>query len=508
MVSSAADVHPSSVRRRALAVVIGLGALQLVGLGSVWPSFRSPNEYSRIFAARAFVAGGSFEIGEELSKYGFIDDVAHVGSRYYSNKPPGLIWACVPVVAAIHAVNPHASPALDLYVCRVILVSSSAVAAAWLLGMWLERRQDASLSCEEAAFLLLLATPFGVYAGLLFAHAWTGFLVLTTAFLLYGDGPDRPTSYKTALAGACAALAVGSEYPAAVVLAPLVIGAARISWRRWLAIAAGAIPLLAGIGLYNATCFGSPMSLSYRFEALPRYHRLSQQALFGFGAPSASGLAGLLASPLEGLLFFAPVLLPALAAPVVLWRRGEKELAVAVTGAVWLFPVVMSAYAEWSGGATFGPRYLVLAVPLWILALGSLRPGRGIGIWVLAASLPSAVVGLLGRMTPPFAIDDVASASTLRGWSLPALARGLWNRPFGITDHTVAACCLVIVACLWVAAAVVAFRARWAPSSPRMRLIALGFAAALIAVQFGAGSVTRRQHDWLRWVAPSFRRLK
>lgn len=179
-----------------------------------------------------------------------------------------------------------------------------------------------------------------------------------------------------------------------------------------------------------------------------------------------------------------------------------------VAGAVWLFPVVMSAYAEWSGGATFGPRYLVLAVPLWVLAVGSLRQSRGVGVWVLAATIPSAVVSLMGRTTPPFAIDDVAGASTLRGWALPALSHGLWNRPFGVVDQSAAAWCLAVVACIWVVAGVVAFGRRWRETPLRARLVAAGLVAALFALQLGSGRVTQRQREWLRWVAPSFRNLK
>ncbi|MCG6963822.1 MAG: hypothetical protein LJE95_11195 [Acidobacteria bacterium] len=501
-------MHPSSARRRALLVIIGLGALQLVGLASLWPGFWSPNEYSRVFAARAFVARGSFEINDELTRFGCIDDVARVGSSYYSNKPPGLIWACVPVVAAVHLVHPQASPAVDLYCCRVALVSFSSLGAAWLLALWVKRRRETLLSPAEAAFLLLFATPFGVYSGLLFAHSWTGFLVLATAFLLLGEGCETGSWRSAVLAGLCAGLALGSEYPAAVVIGPIILAGAWRCWRRWLAIAVGAILPLIALGLYNSACFGSPLTVSYRFEAVPRYHRLSQQMLFGFGTPSLTGLAGLLVSPLAGLLFFAPVLLPAMGVPVVLWRRGEKRLAAGVAGAVWLLPLIMSGYAEWSGGATFGPRYLVLGIPLWILALACLRPNRSIDLWVLAALAPSAVVALLGRITPPFAIDDVATASTLRGWSLPTLVHGLWNTPLGVTDRTLAAWCLAAVACAWVAAGVVAFGSRWKRSPVRVRLLVVALAAVLLSVQLGIGTVTPRQQKWLRWVAPSFMNLK
>ncbi|NOZ78219.1 MAG: hypothetical protein GXP48_03355, partial [Acidobacteria bacterium] len=409
--------------------ILVLAASQLLVLSSVWPRFYSPNEYSRVFAAHAFVARGTFQIDWELARYGFIDDVSVFAGRHYSNKAPGLIFAAVPVIAALRAVAPSAPIGAELFAARAVLVSGAALACALLLATWIEREGNGTIGPAGAAFVLLFASGFAVYAGTFFSHAWTGALLFIAAYAVLGPGRHRG-GWTDAAAGFCIALAAISEYPAAVVGIPLVLAAGWGRWRRMARMTAGGLLPLAALAAYNAACFGSPLTLSSRLEALPRYHELAAQTFFGFTVPHPAALAGLLFSPIVGLFFFFPVLLPALAAPVVAWRAGRKRLGVAVAGAVWLLPVVMAGYREWQGGASFGPRYLVLAIPFFVLGLAMLPPGRA-RWWVIGAAVPSAVAAFLGRATPPFAIDGAWTASTLRGWAIPALRSGLWNHPPG-----------------------------------------------------------------------------
>ena len=470
-------------------------------LGTVWPRFLSPNEYSRIFAAHAFVTRGTFQIDPELDRYGTIDDVSAYGGRHYSNKAPGLIFAAVPVIAALRTVVPGVSLGTELFVARIVLVSGAALLCAALLGFWVAEEGRGGLMPAEAVFVLLFASGFGVYAATFFAHAWTGSLLSIGAFLLLGPG-RRHGTWPAGVAGFVLALAAISEYPAAVIVLPLVLAGCWGKWRRLVPLAVGAVLPLAALAAYNAVCFGSPLTLSSRMEALPRYRQLAAETFFGFTLPRPVALSGLLFSPVVGLFFFFPVLLPALVAPVAAWRNGMRRLAVAVAGAVWLLPVVMAGYREWQGGASFGPRYLVLAVPFFVLGL-SLLSARD-RWWILAAAVPSAVVTFLGRATPPFAIDAGWTASTLRGWTIPALAGGLWNHPLGLDTAWWAGAALVLAAILWG----VAF---WNAAGHGLRDLRGGWrwiipllATALLAAQLGVGRVTARQQKWLRFVAPSF----
>ncbi len=196
-----------------------------------------------------------------------------------------------------------------------------------------------------------------------------------------------------------------------------------------------------------------------------------------------------------GLFFFSPFLLPALAAPVVLWRRGERSFAAGVGACVWLQPLVMAGYANWHGGATLGPRYLGVVVPMFVLAALLVPLGRWRSVWVGAATA-SLVLHALLRIVPPFAINDSPFASTVRGWVIPAIREGLVNGLYRSAGAVLVGSAVVFALLHLLGALIVVVRMRaGAPVRP------LVTAAALVrGVQLFVGGVSARQVAWL-WQA-------
>ena len=116
----------------------------------------------------------------------------------------------------------------------------------------------------------------------------------------------------------------------------------------------------------------------------------------------------------------------------------------------------------------------------------------------------SSVAGLLGRLVPPFAIDDAWTASTLRGWILPALRNGLWNGPIIGGGRLGAAVAMGIVALIWLLALAGVLRLWSKDVGPGPRVGAAFLTAALLVMQARAGTVTPRQKGWFLRVAPAF----
>lgn len=83
------------------------------------------------------------------------------------------------------------------------------------------------------------------------------------------------------------------------------------------------------------------------------------------------GLHGLLTSPGKGLLVTAPTVLLALAGLPAFWRQNRRE-ALAIMGLFLSFLFIYSTRRGWHGGASWGPRYLLPALPLLILPALSL----------------------------------------------------------------------------------------------------------------------------------------
>jgi hypothetical protein len=139
-----------------------------------------------------------------------------------------------------------------------------------------------------------------------------------------------------------------------------------------------------------------------------------------FGAPRISLLPRLLFMPYRGLLFWAPVLLPGLIALCGLLaqraRRREALLFLAIFLAFWL---MNASFNAWHGGGTFGPRYLVPAVPFLALPLVAAFERARALTWLFAG----ASIGLALLVTSVDPQVDASVHRPLRDFYLP-LARG------------------------------------------------------------------------------------
>jgi hypothetical protein len=118
-------------------------------------------------------------------------------------------------------------------------------------------------------------------------------------------------------------------------------------------------------------------------------------------------LYGLTLSPGKGLIVFAPPVLAGLAGLALLARRRPAEAVVcAVLPAA--FVLIYSFDASWHGGACWGPRYLLPALPLAVLPVGALANA----LWRIRARAAGQIgLGLLGLLLFSGGIVQVAGLS-------------------------------------------------------------------------------------------------
>ncbi|MEO7974965.1 MAG: hypothetical protein ABIU84_15395, partial [Thermoanaerobaculia bacterium] len=225
-----------------------------------------------------------------------------------------------------------------------------------------------------------------------------------------------------ALSGFASGLAVATKVAHVVLVLPLFFWAAYPAMRRprqgrsivhtlywsfcfllWIGV----------IAAYNFSRFGSVLETGYGKEA------------GNFTASFAVGFVGLLASPSKGVFWYCPVLLLAVLGGRAFWRRDRAcALTILAASAAWL--LLISRYYQWYGGGSWGPRFLVPLLPLWILPAAEVftrwRDGRA---WqagmvvVVAASLVASAAPLLvpfSNVEAPLAWsgNDFATA----GWRL------------------------------------------------------------------------------------------
>ncbi len=134
---------------------------------------------------------------------------------------------------------------------------------------------------------------------------------------------------------------------------------ARHDLRRALAFAGAGVATAAMALAYNAWRFGTPLSNGKLSDAIPPV----------FGNPLMGGL-GLLLSPGKSILLYSPpMILAVLGWPV--FRRKHPRLALAVLGATLGHLALVATLQFYGGDWAWGPRYLVVLVPLWGVVIPS-----------------------------------------------------------------------------------------------------------------------------------------
>ncbi len=254
-----------------------------------------------------------------------------------------------------------------------------------------------------------VATPAFAYARMLFTEPMAA-LCMTIAFdsivawRTQRSHTGRWAYGRLILAGAALGLLFVNKL-ANVVVIP-VFGLYLLYWlaielrhgRSWRPLVGSALsfglPILAGLALmvgYNVASFGVLLATPFSGEE-------------GFTTPLWIGLSGLLFSPGKGLIWYAPLvwlLIPGLWIGLRRSRhRAERLLALGVFLALL---GIYAAWFDWAGGRSWGPRFLVPALPLLVLLIAPTldwwndphRPRRVMVVALLAFSVAAQLPGVL-----------------------------------------------------------------------------------------------------------------
>jgi hypothetical protein len=382
----------------------------------------------RFDLARALVEQRSLRIDDYRANTG---DGAFFAGHYYSEKGPLPSFVAAPGVALARAWHartgwPAAEP-MRLAVAAglgTILASGlpTALAGALLLRTLAQRGAPPDAAALSTAFVFL-GTLLFPYATLLHGHAIdaaTLLLFFHAAFPAEG----APTFRGSLLGGAAASAGLATDAqtgPAFAILGVVSLLRHRdVAARHALAMAAGALPGLAALGLYHHAAFASPFSFGYEHVALPAFQEVGR-GVFGIGAPDPRVAVELLFGPYRGLFFACPVLIAAVAGLVELARSpGRRAEAAAVALVLAYHVVTMAGRAMWNGGWAIGPRHLIPVIPLLALGLPAALARRPRATCALGAL--SVLFMLAATSVQPEVPEDVANP--LFDHVLPRFVRG------------------------------------------------------------------------------------
>jgi hypothetical protein len=344
-------------------------------------------------------------------------DLSVHGAHYYPNKPPGITLLAAPAYAALHAferargVDPDAwwVLTLNLYLTRVLAVGTlGALGGALFYACSRRLFPELGAAVHAAAALSFgLGTLALPYATLLGDPAVVASLLLLVFRLLLAlpRGEPGPAWRDGALlfgAGSAAGLAVVVNNSAFLAVAALGVYAGwrcrphlRVAWY----LAGGALPaaLLAG---YHQACFGSPFDLPQSHQLEVFQTAVATPLLGIFAAPDWGVLPELLFRPYRGLFPFSPVLALGVYGLGRMLAQRSRRAEAALFGVIFLLFLLMNlSFNGWHGGSSFGPRYLIPALPFLALPLAPAFARFRLASLALA-SLSVASMGIVTAVDP------------------------------------------------------------------------------------------------------------
>jgi len=261
------------------------------------------------------------------------------------------------------------------------------------------------------SLLLALVYGLGTFA---WPHAKTMFSEPVTVTLLLAAAlcavrfRTRARPVHAVLAGAFLAAALFGR-PSAVVFVPVVC--TYVAWvareRAGLAgvaraaglVVAGALPLLALLLVSNWWRFGSPLDLGY--EKVPLDH------------PIAEGLYGFLLSPGKSIFLYAPAVAVGLVAAFFARRERRPEVLL-VLGMAVINLLFFARFVHWHGDHSWGPRYLALSLPFFLVPVAAVAgnaPWRRAVLVAGALGAASALLGTVMYFNQYFAVAEVELGS-------------------------------------------------------------------------------------------------
>jgi hypothetical protein len=288
--------------------------------------------------------------------------VTDVNGRYrsaYSPVPALLAAAIAWPLWKMRVLDPRAPLAPGLIAkLGASLLTALAVAFAYLAA------RDRTTRLRSALVAIGLGLGTGLWSAVsqtLWVHE-SAILGMAIAVLCFAAPVERISAATAIGIGAGLALAGAARPQLAPMVAVLLAGTFVRSPRAAL-LAAGIVAAAAAVVcVFNIHWFGHPFGpVSMMVDVNRDVH--GTRSTFHL---ALDGFAGLLVAPNRGLLIFSPVVLIAAAgvraAVLEGWRSPLRWCALAALAQYGLF----GAYSVWWAGHTYGPRYLLDALPLLV----------------------------------------------------------------------------------------------------------------------------------------------
>lgn len=322
----------------------------------------------------------------------------HIVSRY--PLAPAVLavpWMYLHLTLLDHRYTHLRIPLNAMWIPAVDASKTAAAILAALAGVVIYRLLRA-MGLRSVALPATIAAALGsnlwmIGSQALWQHAPAALMLSLTLLLLVPEAPSRP---RWLAAGFTSGLMLACRPVDVVFLVPILAWLGGNRPRSLLWLAPGLLTIggaTVGVNLYY---FGKITGGLAALESLhPELHRVEGT----WSGDLLGGMLGTLFSPARGLFVFTPwAFLAVLLAPWSLTRlRAFPMIRWAVVGGLVLNLLVLSKYAVWWAGHTFGPRYWTDAAPLLAILLAAgmdWARARARGLNILFALLIAVAIGI------------------------------------------------------------------------------------------------------------------
>jgi hypothetical protein len=349
----------------------------------IWPT---PNCVSRALPVLAFSTDKTLKI----DKYADLtSDKSKVGDHFYSDKAPLPTLLTIPLyelikLCGLDKVSNDAGRKYPVYVGYHVGIEDSRddiipelvpifIAGGFVFGslpfvlmVIISFIALHKMKPTISPVLMVMPAWYGsfifVFAGTFFNHIFAGFLLLLSFLLI------KRSNYF--FSGLMLGLSFLSEYTV-IVAAPLWFICIWMKEKKKLyplMFAAGILPSILCIALYNWLITGSPWKMLNAYHASQAFQGLHHH--YGFSLPSLKAVWGLSFSGWMGLFNFAPVLYCIAVCMILMLIKNKKMSLPLETGFLAVFGItfflLISSFFTWWGGWSYGPRYLIVLAVLLI----------------------------------------------------------------------------------------------------------------------------------------------
>ncbi len=382
------------------------------------------NGNSRLDAVRAIVEQGKYTIDAYQALPGWeTGDKISFNGHYYSDKAAGSSVLAIPPYFLMYWLANLLGMTLKSSLVKHILTILIIVSSFLINGMVMYQIALLISRNSRKSFFLALTVSLGTmlwpYSVVYYGHVPAAMFACLAFYWLFSmrNSPEKISWVRFVWAGISLGFAFVTDYTTAGIIAGLLVYALiRLLSQKFPALikhavelALGTLPPLSLLFIWDYLSFGNPFTLSYSIYSPGASQELRGIYYFFFRSPSLGILYHLTFDPQFGLFWQSPILLLAFVGYFKAFRTRvyRIEMLFSVYAILSILFLTVANRWWWSGHA-FGSRYLIVALPLFIIPLAALPDSLDWLAWLAGAvSAVQMLIPLMGEIQMP--IDWIAS---------------------------------------------------------------------------------------------------